>query len=42
MSVNKKTGSYVLFYCIFNLRMVPRTLMQAQSRSKLMPAMYYA
>ena len=46
-------GSYVLFYCIFNLRiiiavsllvsllMVPRTSVQVQSRSKLMPAMYY-
>ena len=50
--VNKKIGSYVLFYCIFNLRiiiavyllvsllMVPRTSVQVQSRSKLMPAMY--
>ena len=45
-------GSYVLFYCIFNLRiiiavsllvsllMVPRTSVQVQWRSKLMPAMY--
>ena len=48
----KKIGSYVLFYCIFNLRiiiafsllvsllMVPRTSVQVQSRSKLLPAMY--
>ena len=44
--------SYVLFYCIFKLRiiievsllvsllMVPRTSVQVQSLSKLMPAMY--
>ena len=41
-------GSYVLVYCIFNLGtiiavsllIVPRTSVQVQSRSKLMPAMY--